>query len=246
VKKPAMAIKIYERMPASSPLKRNAQIQLATNLDAADRSDEAIKILKGVTAEDPKDIEAIMALGQYRARPQAVRRLCGDLYAGIDAMPSRDEKGSWVTYYYRGICEERAKQWSRRRPICARRSNCSRSSRMCLNYLGYSWIDQGIKSRRRHEDDQARRRSAPRRRLYRGFPRMGLLPHRQLRRRGCEKSRARDRPQAGRPTINDHLGDAYWRIGRTLEAKFQWAHARDLKPEPKNCRRSKPRSKRAT
>ena len=33
------------------------------------------------------------------------------------------------------------------------------------------------------------------------------------------------------PTINDHLGDAYWRVGRTLEAKFQWAHARDLKPE---------------
>ena len=33
------------------------------------------------------------------------------------------------------------------------------------------------------------------------------------------------------PTINDHLGDAYWRVGRTLEARFQWAHARDLKPE---------------
>ena len=31
--------------------------------------------------------------------------------------------------------------------------------------------------------------------------------------------------------INDHLGDAYWRTGRTLEAQFQWAHARDLKPE---------------
>src|SRR5260370_13849450 len=62
VKKPAMAIKIYERVPASSPLKRNAQIQLATNLDAADRSDEAIKILKAVTTEDPKDVEAIMPL----------------------------------------------------------------------------------------------------------------------------------------------------------------------------------------
>ena len=34
------------------------------------------------------------------------------------------------------------------------------------------------------------------------------------------------------PTINDHLGDAYWKVGRVLEAKFQWAHARDLKPEP--------------
>src|ERR1700726_5011789 len=63
VKKPQMAIKVYERMPASSPLKRNAQIQLAIDLDSADRTDEAIKILKGVTSEDAKDIEAIMALG---------------------------------------------------------------------------------------------------------------------------------------------------------------------------------------
>src|SRR5216110_3967503 len=56
VKKPQMAIKIYERVPANSPLKRNAQIQLATNLDTADRSDEAIKILKTVTTEDSRDL----------------------------------------------------------------------------------------------------------------------------------------------------------------------------------------------
>src|SRR3954468_20074008 len=52
VKRPQMAIKVYERVPASSPLKRNAQIQLAIDLDSADRTDEAIKILKGVTTED--------------------------------------------------------------------------------------------------------------------------------------------------------------------------------------------------
>ncbi|MBK9083432.1 MAG: tetratricopeptide repeat protein, partial [Rhizobiales bacterium] len=34
------------------------------------------------------------------------------------------------------------------------------------------------------------------------------------------------------PVINDHLGDAYWKTGRKLEATFQWNHARDLKPEP--------------
>ena len=33
------------------------------------------------------------------------------------------------------------------------------------------------------------------------------------------------------PVINDHLGDAYWRVGRKLEARFQWLHARDNKPE---------------
>ncbi len=36
------------------------------------------------------------------------------------------------------------------------------------------------------------------------------------------------------PTINDHLGDAYWRVERVLEARFQWSHARDLKPEPED------------
>jgi indole-3-glycerol phosphate synthase len=41
----------------------------------------------------------------------------------------------------------------------------------------------------------------------------------------------------GDPVINDHLGDAYWRVGRKLEAHFQWNHARDLKPEPEDLER---------
>jgi Flp pilus assembly protein TadD len=31
-------------------------------------------------------------------------------------------------------------------------------------------------------------------------------------------------------TINDHLGDAYWRVGRTHEARFQWRRALSLDP----------------
>ncbi len=33
------------------------------------------------------------------------------------------------------------------------------------------------------------------------------------------------------------LGDAYWRVGRKLEAKFQWQHAKDNKPEPDDLKR---------
>ncbi len=39
------------------------------------------------------------------------------------------------------------------------------------------------------------------------------------------------------PTINDHLGDAYWRVGRVLEARFQWAHAKDAKPDPEDLQK---------
>src|SRR4029077_18939007 len=113
VKRPAMAIKVYERVPASSPLKRNAQIQLATDLDSADRGDEAIKILKGVTAEDPRDIEAIMALGNIERGRKKFADCVQPYSQGIDALPAASEKTNWVYYYYRGICEERSKQWSK-------------------------------------------------------------------------------------------------------------------------------------
>ena len=36
------------------------------------------------------------------------------------------------------------------------------------------------------------------------------------------------------PVVNDHLGDAYWRMGRKLDAHFQWNHARDMGPEPED------------
>jgi tetratricopeptide (TPR) repeat protein len=231
VKKPQMAIKIYERMPASSPLKRNAQIQLATNLDAADRSDEAIKILKDVAADAPKDIEAIMALGNIeRGRKKFAD--CATTYShAIDALPAAGDKNSWVTYYYRGICEERSKQWGKAEADMRKALEMQPEQPHVLNYLGYSWIDQGINL----DEGMKMIKRAVDQRPDDGYivDSLGWAYYRIGNYEEAVKNleRAIDlKPED--PTINDHLGDAYWRIGRTLEAKFQWAHARDLKPEP--------------
>ena len=35
----------------------------------------------------------------------------------------------------------------------------------------------------------------------------------------------------GDPIINDHLGDAYWQVGRLNEARFQWRRVLTLEPE---------------
>ena len=230
VKKPQMAIKVYERMPASSPLKRNAQIQLATNLDAADRSDEAIKILKGVTSEAPKDIEAIMALGNIE-RGRKKFSDCATTYTqAIDAAPGVTDKNTWVTYYYRGICEERSKQWSKAEADMRKALELQPEQPHVLKYLGYSWIDQGINL----DEGMKMIRRAVDQRPDDGYivDSLGWAFYRIGNYEDAVKNleRAIDlKPED--PTINDHLGDAYWRVGRTLEAKFQWAHARDLKPE---------------
>jgi tetratricopeptide (TPR) repeat protein len=231
VKKPQMAIKVYERVPASSPLKRNAQIQQATDLDSADRSDEAIKILKDVTAQDPRDLEALMALGNVERGRKKFADCTRTYTRGIDALPSANDKGNWVYYYFRGICEERSKQWSKAEADMRKALDLQPEQPHVLNYLGYSWIDQGINL----DDGMKMIKRAVEQRPDDGYivDSLGWAYYRIGNFEDAVKNleRAIDlKPED--PTINDHLGDAYWRIGRTLEAKFQWAHARDLKPEP--------------
>ena len=230
VKRPQMAIKVYERVPAASPLKRNAQIQLAIDLDSADRTDDAIKILKGVTTEDAKDLEAIMALGNIERGRKRFGE-CGATYSkGIDVLPAGNDKANSVWYYYRGICEERSKQWGKAEADMKKALELQPDQAHVLNYLGYSWIDQGVNL----DDGMKMIKRAVEQRPDDGYivDSLGWAYYRIGNYEDAVKNleRAIDLKHED-PTINDHLGDAYWRVGRTLEAKFQWAHARDLKPE---------------
>ena len=229
VKKPQMAVKVYERVPANSPMKRNAQIQLATDLDSIDRTDDGIKILKTVITDDPKDLEAIMALGNIeRSRKKFAD--CEKTYAqGIDASTG-EAKTNWLFYYFRGICGERSKQWATAEKDLKKALELQPEQAHVLNYLGYSWVDQGINL----TDAMAMIRRAVEQRPDDGYivDSLGWAYYRIADYDNAVKNleRAIDlKPED--PTINDHLGDAYWRVGRTLEARFQWAHARDLKPE---------------
>jgi tetratricopeptide (TPR) repeat protein len=235
VKKPPMAIKVYERVPANSPLKRNAQIQLATNLDATERTEEAIAILHRVTAEDAGDLEAIVALGNIeRGRKKFAE--CAKTYSQAIAILPDAAKTNWVYYYFRGICEERSKQWPRAEADLKKALELQPNQPQVLNYLGYSWIDQGVNL----DDGMKLIRKAVEARPDDGYivDSLGWAYFRIGDYDNAVKNleRAIDlKPED--PTINDHLGDAYWRIGRTLEARFQWAHARDLKPEPEDLAR---------
>src|SRR5439155_775681 len=124
MKKPELANKIYERVPLTSPLYRNAQIQLALNLDSLDRTDEAKAQLDKLIAANPSDLEAIMALGNVqRGRKQFAE--CADVYSkGVDTI-AKPEKSNWVNYYFRRICFECSKRASSGRM----RATSSRSPR---------------------------------------------------------------------------------------------------------------------
>jgi len=229
MKKPELAIKVYERVPANSPLKRNAEIQLATNLDTLERTEEAKKHLDKLIAAKPDDLEAILALRNImRERKQYAG--CADAYGKAVALQPAPTRANWTTYYFRGICFERDKQWAKAEADMKKALELYPEQPHVLNYLGYSWIDQGV-----HLDDGMSmiKRSVEQRpddgyivdSLGWAYYRLGNYDEAVKNLERAVELKPVD------PTINDHLGDVYWKVDRVLEAKFQWSHARDLKPD---------------
>jgi tetratricopeptide (TPR) repeat protein len=229
LKKPDLAIKVYERVPGSSPLSRNAEIQLAGDLDQLDRSDEAKKRLDHVIAEHPKDTEAILALGNIqRGRKEFAE--CADTYGKAIATIAKPDKSNWVVFYFRGICYERSHQWPGAEADMKKALELYPEQPLVLNYLGYSWVDQGV-----HLDDGMDMiRRAVEQRPDDGYivDSLGWAYFRTGNYDEAVKNLERAvELKPDDPTINDHLGDAYWRVGRTLEAHYQWTQAKDLGPE---------------
>jgi tetratricopeptide (TPR) repeat protein len=235
MKKPDLAIATYQRLPADSPLKRNAEIQMAIDLDALDKTDDARKALQTLIAARPTDVEAIMALGNIE-RERKQYAACADTYSkGVDATPS-PTKSNWTMFYFRGICWERAKQWPKAEADLKKALEVYPDQPHVLNYLGYSWVDQGSNL---DEGMRMIKRSVEQRpddgyivdSLGWAWYRLGNYDEAVRNLERAVELKPVD------PTINDHLGDAYWRIGRTLEARFQWSHAKDLKPEPDDLKK---------
>jgi len=232
LKKPDLAIKAYQRVPAGSPLSRNAQIQMAVDLDMLDRTDEAKKLLTHVIAENPKDTEAIIELGNIQ-RGRKDFADCANTYTkAIDTVPN-PEKSNWVMFYFRGICYERSNQWPLAEADMQKALQLYPDQPLVLNYLGYSWVDKGVHL----EQGMDMIRKAVEQRPDDGYivDSLGWAYFRTGNFDEAVKNLERAvelKPED--PTINDHLGDAYWRVGRTLEAHFQWSQAMDLKPDPED------------
>lgn len=241
-KQPEDAVAVYDKMPAGSPLKSNAEIQAGLALEALGKSDEAVKHLKALIADKPDDIDALSALGNiYRSRK--LFQEAADTYDQAIAKLVSPGRANWDLFYFRGIARERIKRWPEaeadlRKALELMPEPLGRERALVLNYLGYSLVDQHLKL------DEA---LGMLRRAVELRPRDGYITDSlgwAYYRLGRYDDAVRDLERAmelrpSDPVINDHLGDVYWKVGRKLEATFQWNHARDLGPEPEDMEKIK-------
>ncbi|QPC42102.1 tetratricopeptide repeat protein [Kaustia mangrovi] len=224
------AIEAYELVPASSPLRKNARIRAAGNLDAMGRTDEAEAMLKALVEREPDSYDAYMTLGNIM-RSHSRFEDAAVYYSKVIELMDTPIPQQWTVFYFRGMSYERSKQWEKAEADLLKALELQPGQPLVLNYLGYSWIDQGV-----HLDEALDmiKESVDQRpndgyivdSLGWGYYRLGQYE------KAVEQLERAVELKPDDPIINDHLGDAYWKVGRRLEAQFQWQHAKDSDPEP--------------
>jgi len=223
------AIAVYRDVDSDSPFGMAAAVQAAVDETKLDRNDKAIGDLQTLTRSHAGGVDVWTALGDaYRAAdrfPEAA-----DAYDHAVKLESPATAKDWPLYYARGVSEERAKHWDAAEADLLQALKLSPDQSEVLNYLGYSWVDQG----RHLPEAMAMLEKARALSPSDGYiiDSVGWAYFRI----GRYDDAARTLHEAvllvpGDPTINEHLGDAYWMVGRKLEARFQWSHALAFGPD---------------
>ena len=226
-------IAAFDRIPKDSPLWINVQIQKAFALNSLEKVDESKALLEELIARDPKDIRPLDALGNILRAHERYGE-ARDYYSRAVELIDTPEKENWALYYSRGVCNERLKDWPAAEADFKQALELSPDESLILNYLGYSWVDQGMNLKQAMDYIRKAVKLKPDDGYYVdslgwAYFRLGNLPEAVEQLERAVELRPDD------PIINDHLGDAYWRVGRKLEAKYQWEQAMTLEPEPEQA-----------
>lgn len=219
----------FDQVPQDSVLRNYADMQMAMNLERQDQKQDAITKLEKVVAKDAKDTDSLVTLaGIYRTNDDPAK--AAETYGQVLALLPESDATAWRVYFDRGIVYDRLKQYDKSEADFRKALVLSKDDPSVLNYLGYSMIDRGV-----HLDEAiAMVKKAVSLKPNDGFITDSL---------GWAYYTLRDYEQAvtyceravdlvpSDAIIAEHLGDVYWKVGRKLEASFQWQHAKDNHPE---------------
>ena len=219
---------VLTKLKSSAPGYLDVQMQIADNYVRLHREPEALAILQGLSKDKPQWKDVHVAVGDILR----TEKKYGEAVAAYDsALKIGDDKAeNWAIHYSRGIALERDKKWDAAEKDFRKALELRPDDPNVLNYLGYSYLDRGVKL------PEARKLIEG---AYKQRPNDGYIidsfgwalfmnGEYDLAVQNLEKA-VESTPSDG--TINEHLGDAYWKVGRKNEARFQWQRALSFEME---------------
>ena len=224
------AVKYYQSVTRDSPLYPVAHLREIDVLEESGRLDEALAILDDMSKNEDTRTEAFVYMGDLYRRHQKYDKAVTSYTAALDSIGTLTEK-HWPLVYARGMAFERTNNWALAEKDLLQALEFQPNNPLVLNYLGYSWADQGKNLDKALEMIKKAVMLRPDDGYILDSYGWALFHSGKLEEGVTWLERAVERAPED-SVINDHLGDAYWKSDRKLEAKFQWKRAADLADDP--------------
>lgn len=230
------ANKYYAQIGKDSGSYFIARAKMIENLSTLEEYTEAEKQIKLLLKDYPNNTQLLSDLGNIYANMNHHEEAVNYYHQAIETADKND-KDVWTIYYAMAVSYDKLNQKVKAEQNLQKALSLSNQNPNILNYLGYSWLEQG------RNIDQATEMILD---AYKHYPyeghiidSMGWLYFKLgMYQRAVEFLEQAAAINPGNAVINDHLGDAYWAAGRKNEAVFQWNHALDLKEDADSVNKS--------
>jgi tetratricopeptide (TPR) repeat protein len=203
-----------------------AQGKLAWTYEEADDHETALKIARAAASSGAFEARLTLAdLLRANEKYAESAEIISDL---IKQSPAPD----WRLYFGRAVSLEKLGRWPEAEADLQAALKLRPDEPELLNYLGYSWIDRGVRLNEALAMVEKAVGANPRSGAMvdsLGWAYFKLGDYKKA----VERLEQAVELDAGDPEVNDHLGDAYWKVGRRDEALFQWRRVLTLAPDPK-------------
>jgi len=225
----------YNSVLPTSSLRDLADVRRIEVLKFDGQLDLAEELVRDTLMNEPEDYEMLMSLADILQRKEQFDASL-EFYNKALMQIEKPQPHNWYAYFARGVSYERSGNWLLAERDLKLALSLSENQPAVLNYLGYSWIDRGENI----EEAKAMIKAAVEAQPDDGFIVDSLGWVHYLTgdfETAVDTLEKAVRLEPGDATINDHLGDAYWRVGRKTEARFQWRHALEgeLKPDERRA-----------
>ena len=221
------AVKYLKNVKDNSSIFYDAKIAYAEIIYDIEGTEKSFAILNKLHKLHPENINLSRSIAELFYKSENFDKSI-EYYDLIFSKIEKIEFKHWPLFYSSGIALERGKKWERAEKQFLMALKFVPDNPQVLNYLGYSWIDQGININAAMEMIVKAAEQRPSDgyiidSLGWAFYQIGEYEEAVIK---LEKAVE----LTSDSIIIDHLGDALFYSGRKIEAVFQWKRALEFEP----------------
>ena len=222
---PQLALAEIAAIDRASPFAPLADAQAATIRSEMGDTESALRLAHARASAPDATPEFISGYADLLTNAGRHGEAAAQYARAAEALRAANRPVPWPLLLQHGAALEQADRWEEARPLLEAALAAAPDEPIVLNYLGYSQVERGenlavaeariARALTLRPNDGAITDSLGWAQFMRG-------KHREA----VETLEKAAQAEPADPEINEHLGDAYWAVGRRYEARYAWRAAR--------------------